>query len=55
MDVSAPRVSPAASRRWVVRDRARKASTIWATSPTAAGSSAPAGAAATSCSSRRCR
>ena len=42
-EVSGPSVSPAASRRWVERDRARKAHSSSVTSPTALGSSAPGG------------
>ena len=38
-----PRCSPAASRCWVARDRARRAASSWATSPTADGSRASAG------------
>ena len=40
MDVSAPRVSPAASRRWVALERARNAHRSSVASPTAIGSSA---------------
>ena len=55
IDVSGPRRSPAAIRYWVARDRARKAYSCSVTSPTAAGASAPGGAASSSCCSRRWR
>ncbi len=54
MEVSAPSVSPAASRRCVARERARKAQSSSIASPSAFGSSEPGAAAPTSFSSRRC-